>query len=140
MKNPYASKEESNALIKKDSRTDFEKDHDALIDKQWGNEQGAEPRQRTWLDLKNEDGTKVFESLPNDIEGFSKIIGLLDFSKDTEAKLKDKNGIATEANPVCNHIVYSVEIATGAGNCLACGAEGRMRFVVDEAVPHGGEA
>jgi len=42
MSNPYATEEESNALIQKDTRTEEQRKQDGLADKQWLNEQGAE--------------------------------------------------------------------------------------------------
>ena len=41
-----------------------------------------------------------------------------------------------EQDPVgCKHFRYSVDVHEQTGNCLYCGAEGRMRFVVDDTAP-----
>lgn len=46
----YASEEETNALIQPDTRTPEQKKAAKLADKNWMNEQGAEP-QRAWVGL-----------------------------------------------------------------------------------------
>jgi hypothetical protein len=43
MKDPYASEEETLALMRKDTRTDSEKILDLMMDERGANEQGAEP-------------------------------------------------------------------------------------------------
>jgi len=43
MKNPYASEEDTLALLRKDTRTDSEKILDRMMDERGANEQGAEP-------------------------------------------------------------------------------------------------
>jgi hypothetical protein len=43
MKDPYASEEETLALMRKDTRTDSEKILDRMMDERGANEQGAEP-------------------------------------------------------------------------------------------------
>jgi hypothetical protein len=43
MKDPYASEEETLALMRKDTRTDSEKILDHMMEKRGANEQGAEP-------------------------------------------------------------------------------------------------
>ena len=43
MTDPYASEEETNALIKPDERTPYQKMLDQMLDNNGANEQGAEP-------------------------------------------------------------------------------------------------
>lgn len=45
MTDPYASEEETNALLVADTRTPEQKQQAALRERNWENEQGAEPRQ-----------------------------------------------------------------------------------------------
>ena len=56
MKDPYASEEETRALIQPDTRMPEQKEAAKLADENWLNEQGMEaPPQRDWVGLTEEE-------------------------------------------------------------------------------------
>ena len=85
---PYASEEETNNLIQPDTRTPEQKQHDALVDENWGNEQGAEQEQkREWVGLTTKEIYECDAMPQHDITNSD----LQDFAFAIEAKLKEKN-------------------------------------------------
>lgn len=67
----------------------------------------------------------VFKAIPLSGDAFAKAIAILD------AELAKP-----EPEPVgCKHNRYSVDVHEQTGTCYDCGAEGRMRFVVDGTAP-----
>lgn len=82
MKNLYTTEEETNALIKLDKRTLEQKKAAELADKNWMNEQGAEP-QRTWVGLDDDEMLMIYGQQH---EGKKYSLGRM-----VEAKLKEKN-------------------------------------------------
>lgn len=80
MKNLYTTEEETNALIKLDKRTLEQKKAAELADKNWMNEQGAEP-QRTWINLTYQEQEEIV----------SDSYSIRDCVQRTATKLREKN-------------------------------------------------
>lgn len=80
----YASEEETNTLIQPDTRTPEQKKAAKLADKNWMNEQGAEP-QRAWVGLTPQERDEIQQ------ECYGKVPHHVAFHHAIEAKLKEKN-------------------------------------------------
>ena len=86
MTDPYASEEETNALIQPDTRTQKQKQAAKLADENWLNEQGMEP-QRQWVGLDPEEIRKAKHHMVDGAYDYSFKQG----AEWAEAKLKEKN-------------------------------------------------